>query len=370
MTMVNAWNGTRHGGRHACLQCDLCFPPLLGFGTIADFEASGWRIGTFDEGPHICPTCSRRREHKPHLRRIPTELVTDAPSGQGGALPNLLVVGAAKCGTTSLHYYLSLHPEIHMSTPKELNFFQDPSCLDRLDLYASFFDKRSPVRGESTTIYSMHPVIPDVPQRISAALPDVKLIYLVRDPVERAFASYVEEFTHGMERRTFEDAFRDVDDPYNRYVAASRYASQIERFLACFSPENLLVADQADLRDRRSQTLREIFRFVGVDEGFTTQDFDRRLNPTDDKRGRNALGRWLRQTAPARAVVRLPPRFAGALLRPVRRVLSEQVEVPNPDPRLRERLVGVLEDEVSRLRRLTGNQFADWSAFNSGAVQR
>jgi Sulfotransferase domain len=304
------------------------------------------------------------------MRRVRTELATDVPDRHAGALPNLLVVGAAKCGTTSLHYYLSLHPEIHMSTPKELNFFQDPKCMDRLDLYAAFFDERSPVRGESTTIYSMHPVIPLVPQRISSALPAVKLIYLVRDPVERAFASYVEEVTHAMERRTFEDAFRDVDDPYNRYVAASRYATQIERFLSCFSPDDLLVVDQSELRDRRSETLRQIFRFVGVDDGFTTQDFERRLNPTGDKRERSALGRRLRHTAPARAVVRLPPRFAGVLLRPVRRVLSARIEIPSPDPRLRERLVQALEGEVSHLRRLTGNQFAGWSAFNSGVVQR
>src|SRR4051794_26778279 len=138
VAVVNTWNGSREGGDHACLQCDLCFPPFVGFGTVADFEASGWRVGTLHEGRHICPSCSRRRERGPHMRRVRTERAVDA-SGWHAALPNLLVMGAAKCGTTSLHYYLGLHPDIHMSTPKELNFFQDPRCLERLDLYTSLF---------------------------------------------------------------------------------------------------------------------------------------------------------------------------------------------------------------------------------------
>jgi hypothetical protein len=342
----------------------------MGWGAIADLEGRGWQIGAVDKGPHRCPSCSRRRERKPHFRRVRTERFADTPSGQGGALPNLIVVGAAKCGTTSLHYYLGLHPEVCMSTPKQLNFFQDPSCLDRLDLYASFFDKRSPVRGESTPLYSLYPVIPGVPERISAALPDVKLIYLVREPVERAIADYIEDLQHDKERRTLEEAFHDVYDPYNLHVAGSRYATQIERFLACISPDDLLVVDQADLRDRRSETLQEIFRFIGVDDGFTTRDFDRRLNPTGDKRLRSALGRRLRQTAPVRAVVRLPPGFVDVLLRPVRHVLSERLEIPSADSRLRERLVHSLENEVSRFRELTGKPFADWCAFSSGAQKR
>jgi Sulfotransferase family len=255
-----------------------------------------------------------------------------------------------------------------MSTPKELNFFQDPNCLDKLDLYASLFDKRSPVRGESTANYSRHPLIPGVPERISAALPDVKLIYLVREPVGRAVAHYVEAATYGGERRSFEEAFLDVDDPYNPYVATSRYATQIERFLACFSPDDLLVVDHADLRERRPETLREVFGFVGVDDRFATRDFDRILNPTGEKRRLSLIGRRLRQTAAARAVVRLPPRFGEPLLRPVRRLLSDPVEIPSPDARLRERLVHTLEDDVSRFRGLTGKPFAGWSDFDSGAT--
>jgi hypothetical protein len=302
--------------------------------------------------------------------RSETRRFTNAGSGHAGALPNLLVIGAPKCGTTSLHYYLGLHPEVYMSTPKELNFFQDPDCLDKLDLYASLFDKRSPVRGESTANYTRHPMIPGIPERISAALPDVKLIYVVREPVQRAVAHFVEAATYGSERRTFEEAFADLDDPYNLYVATSRYASQIERFLECFSPDDLLIVDHTDLRHRRAETMQQIFRFVGVDDRFTSRDFDRTLNLTGKKRTLGAAGRWIRQTPPARAAVRLPPRFREPLLRPVRRMLSDPVEIPSPDSRLRERLAHALEDEVSRLRELTGKPFAGWSDVSAGAQQR
>jgi hypothetical protein len=369
MTLVNSWNGGSHSDETVCLQCDLCFPPRVSFLTAGDLEASGWRVESVDKGPHVCEVCVRRRERRPHVRQE-TQRFVNVRTGRGGALPNLLVIGAPKCGTTSLHYYLGLHPEVYMSAPKELNFFQDPNCLDKLDLYASLFDQRSPVRGESTANYSRHPMIAGIPERISAALPDVKLIYVVREPVERAVAHYVEAVTTGSERRTFEQAFGDLDDPYNLYLATSRYASQIERFLECFSPDDLLVVDQADLRSRRAETLQRMFRFVGVDDSFATQDFDRTLNTTGDKRSMRAAGRWLRQTAPARAVVRLPPRFREPLLRPVRRLLSDPVQVPSPGSSLRRRLVHALEDEVSRLREMTGESFAGWSDFEAGAPQR
>jgi sulfotransferase family protein len=370
VTLLSAWSsvgddraGAREGDREGCFQCDLCFPPRLMIGSPSDLRAAGWRIDDVSTGPHACPTCVRRAtpiSPTPLLRHVDMPHIHWDP----GALPNLVVIGAPKCGTTSLHHYLGLHPEIQMSSPKELGFFHDPRSLERLDFYARYFDPAIPVRGESTTTYSWDPVIPGVPERIRRALGEVKLIYLVRDPVDRAFASYLEEVTHEMELRTVEEAFSTVEGRFNRYVAASRYATQLEGFLEHFPARDVLVIDQSDLRDRRSETLGRIFRFVGVDDAFTTPAFQRVIkNPTSEKRSRTPLGRNLRKTVLARVITGLPHGIREAALRPIRRILSARVEMPPLDSALRERLALTLGDEMARFRELTGIAPDRWSSF-------
>src|SRR5881398_2677233 len=104
-------------------------------------------------------------------------------------LPNLLVIGASKCGTTSLHHYLGLHPEIGMSRVKELHYFVEEPTESSLRWYASQFPD-APVRGESSPSYTQRHRSPLVAARIARVLPDVKLVYIVRDPVERLLSSY------------------------------------------------------------------------------------------------------------------------------------------------------------------------------------
>src|SRR5688572_32335358 len=95
-------------------------------------SAAGWKVDDLENGPHLCPWCARRPQQREPRRRTPPH--------ERPALPNLLLIGAAKCGTTSLHRYLGEHPQIHMAEAKELRFFLDPACADSLDTYASFFD--------------------------------------------------------------------------------------------------------------------------------------------------------------------------------------------------------------------------------------
>jgi len=115
-----------------------------------------------------------------------------------GALPNLVVVGAMKCGTTALHGFLDRHPEIAMSDPKELNFFFGPAAGSGDDApwaegnrhrgvgwYRHQFPVAAPVRGESSPGYTS-PSEPHVAARMAALIPGARLVYLVRDPVERA----------------------------------------------------------------------------------------------------------------------------------------------------------------------------------------
>ena len=93
-------------------------------------------------------------------------------------LPDVFVIGAAKCGTTSLHHYLNQHPDISMSRVKEPGVFSTPHWLPGFESYDGLFDCEAPHRGESSTSYSRYPAEGDAAARIHGAVPDAKHIYI------------------------------------------------------------------------------------------------------------------------------------------------------------------------------------------------
>jgi Sulfotransferase domain len=286
-----------------------------------------------------------------------------------GALPNLLIIGAMKCGTTSLHHYLDLHPDISMSRPKEVRFFDAPDWEERIDWYRGHFDPEAKVTGEATVYYSAHPWIPDVPRRIHTLVPDARLIYMVGDPVTRISAQWAEwcEIEADRDRRMLgkwarkplDEVLADYDDPKHPVVCPSRYATQLEQYLALFPREQVLVVDQHDLKHQRAATLQRIFRFVGVDDTFVSAEFTRELNTRQEKRRALAAYSAARRALLAAGAKRLPAtvrRRAGSGLRSV---LSRPLERPELGERAG--LTALLGEEANRLRALTGMDFPHWS---------
>src|SRR5438105_1889408 len=159
--------------------------------------------------------------------------------GRDGALPNLLIIGGLKCGTTSLHHYLSLHPEVAMSRPKELNFFvEDLNWPLGADWYASHFDPAASIRGESSPHYTNRPRFGGVPERISSVLGRPRLILVVRDPIDRMLSHYLHNLGGGYEKCSLDEAFAE---PQGSYVARSRYWFQLEPYLEVFDRELIAI---------------------------------------------------------------------------------------------------------------------------------
>ena len=183
------------------------------------------------------------------------------------ALPNVVVIGAMKCGTTALHRYLDGHPQVSMAAIKEVNFFigeEDPQVgqWDRgLGWYASLFDADTPVRGESSPGYTS-PDHLEVPARMAQVVPDARLVYLVRHPVDRAMSQYLHHRRDGAERRPIEVALRD---PASQYVARSSYHERVQPFLRHFRREQLLVVVQERLLADPAVQLRRVYEHVGAD---------------------------------------------------------------------------------------------------------
>jgi hypothetical protein len=296
-------------------------------------------------------------------REATPESVAQAPEGGAsarGALPNLIVIGAQKCGTSALHFYLGLHPEISMSETKELNFFiRRRNWRLGVDWYRQQFDPHSPVRGETSPNYTAHPLFRGVPNRMHSVVPDAKLVYLVRDPLERIAAHWVHNYANGRISR----GLGEMSMRHRRtYIARSRYHRQLRRFLRHYPIERVLVLEQRDLRDHRAATLRTVFEFAGVDPGFTHPDFRREQHKTERKTRATRLGANL-AVRRARARRHLLPDQAWALASE-RWPLGRRIDPPDVREALPEKQLRKLRMDAERFRELTGCEFGHWSIWD------
>ncbi|HYQ12518.1 MAG TPA: sulfotransferase [Solirubrobacterales bacterium] len=285
--------------------------------------------------------------------------------GREGALPNLIIIGGLKCGTTSLHHYLNLHPEIAMSRPKELNFFVSELNwpLGR-DWYAGHFDPSARIRGESSPHYTNRPSFNEVPGRMRELLgSDVRLVYVVRDPIDRMLSHYLHNVGGGYEDRSLADA---LSDPESSYVARSRYFFQVEPYLEEFGADRVQIVGREELKADRPGTMRRTFEFLGVDPNFTSEQFEREWETGVAKTGSRfrLMDRAVRLPG-LRAIDRNFDRLPESLRWLAERVVHDpdrgEVAKPEVPDSLRRHLVELFRDDTTKLERLAGRSFG-WLA--------
>ena len=279
----------------------------------------------------------------------------------GGALPNLVVIGGLKCGTTSLHHYLNLHPEIDMSRPKELNFFVEELNWELgTGWYESHFDAGKARRGETSPHYTNRPRFEGVARRMHETLgPNVRLIYMVRDPIDRLLSHYLHNVGGGYEARSLEDS---VVDESSNYVQRGLYAFQLEPYLEEFGSEQILIVSREELGRARDETVRKVFAFAGVGESFTSPEFDREWETGSGKGsgGYRAMDRAVRMPglrALDRNFDRLPERMRWVVERLVHNPSSGEAAKPDLGPELRERLAAWFRPDAARLEEIAGRPF-------------
>jgi hypothetical protein len=299
---------------------------------------------------------ARERFRSPRARRVPRRRRRRA------ALPNLVVIGGLKCGTTSLHHYLNLHPEVQMSRPKELNFFvAELNWPLGADWYASHFAGGAAVRGESSPHYTNLPRFDGVAERMSSLIPDACLIYMVRDPLDRALSHYLHNVAGGYESRPLDTA---LIDPDSAYVDRSRYAMQLHAYRDRYPDDRIEIVTREELKRRREETMRRLFEFLGVDPSFSSPQFSREWETGTGKRsGRfRLLDRAVRLPglrALDRNFDRLPESLRWLVERLVHDPEGAAVERPTlPDP-VRERLEELLRPDTERLEAMIGRRL-EW----------
>jgi hypothetical protein len=281
-------------------------------------------------------------------------------------LPNLIVIGGLKCGTTSFHHYLGLHPEIQMSRPKELSFFvSELNWGLGLDWYASRFDGRFPIRGESSPHYTNLPRFTGVAARLHECCPDARLIYLVRDPIERLLSHWLQTCGSGYETREIGPTLSNPESPY---ILRSQYWMQLQPFLELFDSSQIEILAQEEMRSEREETMRKAFRFVGVDEHFSSDEFSREWERTSAKAGRKY--RLLNTTVKLPGLRAFDERF-DRLPEPLRWTVERIVHDPGkplrPKPELPPALMDMLRSrfagDVAALQDFTGREFRGWRSY-------
>ena len=273
---------------------------------------------------------------------------------QDNHTPNLIIIGAMKCGTTSLHEYLDRHPDVGMSKQKELDYFVGNNSDKPLGWYRAQFDPSKAVRGESSQNYSKahFPWYAGAPEKIAALIPDAKLIYVVRDPIERYRSHIVENYLGET------DSARQINIAQDGYVKTGLYYYQLSFFLEHFPQEQIMVVDLDDLNRDRLAVMNRIFSFLGLSEMSDPALFDFTANAN----GEDILPPRIRQSRPYRAIRKLAPeltkRTVSAPL--VRRTLfSGSLKAPLSAEE-HYRLSEAFALDLAALRALTGQRFAGW----------
>ncbi|HEX8675395.1 MAG TPA: sulfotransferase domain-containing protein [Longimicrobium sp.] len=182
-----------------------------------------------------------------------------------GTLPNALIIGAAKCGTTSLFEYLAQHPNACAARSKELRFLDQQWDPGRVRWYAAHFaaSRRHLVSFEATPGYLLHP---EAPARAHSLLPDVRLIVMLREPVARAYSYWNHRRDEGTETLSFEEAI-EAEDGRKRafwYVQGGMYAEQISRWLRYYPPSSFLFIKSEDFYRSPAAELERVTEFLGL----------------------------------------------------------------------------------------------------------
>ena len=214
--------------------------------------------------------------------------------------PSFYILGAAKCGTTSLHYYLSQHPDICMSEPKEPHFFEveyEQGSDFYRDKYFSHY------KGECATgdARAANLYVPYVAERIKEISPDAKLIILIRNPIMRAYSHWNHFYTMGIEPLSFENAiaedFKRIESGinfegeegqklwrsyvnnfdkgkliYRTYIDRGYYMKQIERYLKHFAPSQIKIIFFEEFKRIPKAIVADIFKIIGVDSSYNNID--------------------------------------------------------------------------------------------------
>jgi len=291
-------------------------------------------------------------------------------------IPNFVVIGAPKCGTTSLFYYLKQHPDIYLPVRKELHYFSFPLleahskgprdketlsalCASWEEYKHHYLDVRNESAvGEVSPSYLFYA---EVGERIKSRLGNVRIIAILRDPIEKAFSQYMHMVRDRRETLTFHDALMAESERKARgwgdiwlYAESSLYADKLKRYFSIFGRKNVRVILFEELANQPVKVMADLYEFLGVSADFacdTSKAYNRSGNPRLDTLSKfmaspSLVKSLMKRTIPER--IRIPMRLT---------LMNWNTgEKDDMDDRSREYLKRYFQDDIVRLGRMLGRE--------------
>lgn len=277
-------------------------------------------------------------------------------------LPTFIVIGPGKSGSTWLYKCLKEHPEIRLAKDTKETLFFNHNYNKGLGWYEKFFDGLDGrAIGEVSNDYFFSP---DAPARIAADLPDVRLITMLRNPIDRLISMYHWNLRNGNFRKWFGDAPVTLDEAIETVpdmLQWNRYRQYLDNYLRCFRGDQIFVALYDDIKHSPEVLIREIYAFLRVDPNFVPSSLNSRfLSASEARFGKNLyfakrFGRWLRKREFYRLLTwcKTNPIILKLLTKPV----TTETEVSDET---RARLRTIFDPHIRFVEKLVGRNLEHW----------
>lgn len=299
------------------------------------------------------------------------------------ALPDFLIIGSPKCGTTSLHYYLDDHPEIFMPKQKELHYFTAEKLLSLnngsgdksvnqfhvkdFEKYQKHFSKstsQSRILGEVSPSYINYPeIIPTIKKKLGT---NIKIVIILRDPIERAFSNYLHLVREKREELSFYDALNTEEQRKEKgysdfwyYKWNSLYACKVKKYFKAF--DQVYVMTNEDLQNQTLKSIQNLYQFLGVESRYEPKNLLKKYNPGglyDD----NILTQLIfRQSKLRNFIKQNIPITAG--MKNIKQKLLKTYEKPKPkiDLKAENLLIEYFKNDIKQLKNEVDLDFQYWN---------
>ena len=286
-------------------------------------------------------------------------------------LPDFIIVGAPKAGTTSLYHYLMSHPQVFMSEPKEVNFFSSgeisnqglyyndylvKNLADYENLFASATSEQA--IGEGSVSYLFYP---QTPAKIKSVIPNVKIIILLRNPVERGFSHYLMDYRLGFVGSPYDEivyqtgSHENIHLYYQQYVELGLYYEQVKRYLELFGKAQVRIYLQEDLRTSTDKVIQDLYEFLGVDVSFSPHT-EREHNVFSMPKNRAIQKLYSNQVV--RSIVSML--FSDTLKEQIINLLFETKNKPVLNKKVSDYLHQIYSSDIEKLENLICKDLSNW----------
>lgn len=297
-------------------------------------------------------------------------------------LPDLLIIGAAKAGTTAFYRYLEEHPQIYSSPIKEPHFFglegediqfkapteaeaKENKAIRHIDEYYGLF-QGAPEQAVLTEASVSYLYLPKAAQRIKHYIPNVKLVAMLRNPVERAYSSFLYLMRDGREplgdfAQGLEAEAERIQENWGflyRYTDMGFYSSQVERYFDAFGPDQFKVFLYDDFKKNSLDVLQKTFDFAGIDSTFEPANITKKFNVSGMPKNK-AMHKLIAEGNPLKALIKpLVPRQLRYKLK--ENYYEKNLSKPTLSEDIRQQLIETFREDILKTQDILGRDLSMW----------